>query len=275
MTDAGASDTSGASGGSGARGTWIDAVRLSVGTLSVLPTPPPRTVDTSTAGRALALAPLTGLVLGGLVAALALLAWEAGLAALPVAAVAVTVLALLCRAVHLDGLADTTDALGSAKPAEQALAIMARSEVGAFGALALVLAVVLQVSALTQLWADGRGAGALVVAVVASRGVLPLLCRRGIPAARPGGLGASVIGSVTPGLVATSLLLTFGVAVAAGWLTDGPGYPLQSAGAVLLAFVAAVLLAAHCIRRFGGMTGDVLGASVETALTVALLTLTL
>ncbi|WP_059008988.1 adenosylcobinamide-GDP ribazoletransferase [Streptomyces specialis] len=62
---------------------------------------------------------------------------------------------------------------------------------------------------------------------------------------------------------------------AAGTLTGDPalGGVVVGGCAVLLALSAAELLLRHCARRFGGITGDVLGAVAETAATVTLLVL--
>ncbi|MYV40156.1 adenosylcobinamide-GDP ribazoletransferase, partial [Streptomyces sp. SID1328] len=69
--------------------------------------------------------------------------------------------AALTRGLHLDGLADTADGLGSGKPAEQALAIMKRSDIGPFGVLTLVLTLLAQVAALAGLYGDSWARGAL------------------------------------------------------------------------------------------------------------------
>ncbi len=153
-----------------------DALRLAFGTLTILPVRPPSTVDRRTAGRAMVLAPLVGLSLG-LVVVAALWALGGGsLLTYPphgsltyiagahdaaprispwspmVAAVAVVaLLALLTRAMHLDGLADVADGLGSGKRGDDALAIMRRSDLGPFGVVTLVLALFFQVMACVQL----------------------------------------------------------------------------------------------------------------------------
>ncbi|HEU4675859.1 MAG TPA: adenosylcobinamide-GDP ribazoletransferase, partial [Motilibacteraceae bacterium] len=101
---------------------------------------PPRRVDAAVARVAMLAAPAVGLLLAVLAGAVAVAADAAGLTPLPVAALALTSLALLTRGLHLDGLADLADGLGSARPAEGALEVMKRSDVGPFGVVTLVLA---------------------------------------------------------------------------------------------------------------------------------------
>jgi adenosylcobinamide-GDP ribazoletransferase len=192
------------------------------------------------------------------------------------AVVVVAVLALLTRGLHLDGLADTADGLGSGREAARALEVMRRGDVGPFGVVTLLLVLLLQVAALERLVQTPTGRAALVAALVLSRLVLPVLCSRGIAGARPEGLGAMVAGSVgRPGLGVAAGLTALALLVVA--LVLAPTYGAVSTGSWLhvLAFLVAPavvtgLFARRCLHRFGGVTGDVLGACVEVAFTAAL-----
>ncbi|WP_151772912.1 adenosylcobinamide-GDP ribazoletransferase [Streptomyces abyssomicinicus] len=201
----------------------------------------------------------------------------AGLSAPLAAVAAVAVPAALTRALHLDGLADTADGLGSGRPADEALRIMKRSDIGPFGVVTLLLALAAQTAALAQAFAHSpaRGAFAALLCAVTARLALTLGARRGVPAARPEGLGAAVAGAVprtAAAAVATAVTL---LAAAGGALLDGPAGAVRAAAAVLVGCLAAEALLRRCVRRFGGVTGDVLGALAETAATVSLVVLCL
>jgi adenosylcobinamide-GDP ribazoletransferase len=220
----------------------------------------------------MALAPLAGLLLGVGALLVALLPLPGLLRGVLV----VAALALGSRGMHLDGLADTADGLGSGRERETALEVMTRGDVGPFGVVALVLAIGAQASAAGAVLVRPGGPAALAVVVVASRTVIPLLCR-GISAARPRGLGRLVAESVSGAAAAASLGLAVLLAAAVTWVwraAEGTAYPLvQTAAAAAAGVVLALVFAAHCVRRFGGLTGDVLGAGVEVALTGCLVVL--
>ncbi|MFD5468628.1 adenosylcobinamide-GDP ribazoletransferase [Kitasatospora sp. NPDC127059] len=259
--------------GGGGRATWGEGLRFAFGTLSVLRVRVERW-DREAAGRAMTAAPVVGAVLGGIAAVVgALVAGRAG--GLLGAVAAVGVLAALTRGLHLDGLADVADGLGSGKPAEDALRVMKQSDIGPFGVLTLLLALLAQVAALAGQFGQStpRGALAVLASAVAARCALAWGCLRSVPAARPGGLGAMVAGTVTPaGAVAGTLAAVLALAAAGsfdGW--SAARLPL----AVVLGVAGSRLLLERCVRRFGGITGDVLGAMAETAATGTLFALAL
>jgi adenosylcobinamide-GDP ribazoletransferase len=215
-------------------------------------------------------APAVGLLLGGIAAAVLVVAdHPLGAGPLTAAGLAVAALALLTRGLHLDGLADLADGLGSGQPAARALDIMRRSDIGPFGIVTLVLTLVIQVGALAHAEAAGGGRGpvALIAAAVTGRLALTWACRRGVAAARREGLGAMVAGTVRPGLAA-GITLAVLVAASAAAIPEPFGWTLPLAVAAGLA--GAFVLQRRAVRRLGGITGDVLGALIETAATITL-----
>ena len=222
--------------------------------------------------------PVAGLLLA-VPAAGVLLAVEAGGHSGPrrllAAALAVGVLALLTGGLHLDGLADTADGLGSRRPRDEALAIMRRSDIGPFGVAALLFTVLVQITALATVAPGWPDAAALAVAAVTGRTAVVLATGPGSPAARPDGFGALVAGATTTRArvtAAAALLAVTAVAAGAAW---GWHPALRAVIAVLAGLCAGDLLRRLARRRLGGMTGDVFGALVEVSSAVVLLALAL
>jgi adenosylcobinamide-GDP ribazoletransferase len=246
------------------RDGWL----LATGTLTAVRVPPPGRVDSTVAGTAMVLAPVAVLPLGVAAALVALLGDLLGLPAPAVALLVLVVLALGTRAFHWDGLADTADGLTASYSRERSLEVMRTGDVGPAGVLAIVLVAGLQAAGLTALLRDADGWWVAGVVVCAARATLAVACVRGVPPARPDGLGATHVGSV-PVVAAAAVLVVVGVVLALA------GHPLGSSLTLplgLVVSVAAVLgLLVRCVRRLGGITGDVLGAAVEVSFALLLL----
>jgi adenosylcobinamide-GDP ribazoletransferase len=225
--------------------------------LTILPLPRRRALGDL--GRAAAWFPVVGLGLGACVALVSLLADRL----VPPGVGAMLLVALwagLTGALHLDGLADSSDGLGGGWSRERALSIMRDARSGPFGVTAIVLVLGLKAATVATL-PEGLAWRALVLAPVLGRAG-PLLLIRLCPAARTEGAGhALAVGARWPGLVAGGV-----VAVVVSVAMLGVWSALLLAMTALLAWGWAVYLE----RRIGGFTGDTLGALVEVTEAVSL-----
>jgi adenosylcobinamide-GDP ribazoletransferase len=189
------------------------------------------------------------------------------------AALAVALLAVATGGLHLDGLADTADGLGSRRPADQALEIMRRSDAGPLGVATLLLVLLIQVSALASLPHGWTGASGLVLAAVTSR--VAVVAATGSPSARPAGFGALVAGRTSAAGRVASVVVLLGAVVAAGLALGGVAAAARGVAAAVAGLAVAALLRWAARRRLGGMTGDVFGAIIELSTATVLLVLVL
>lgn len=206
--------------------------------------------------------PIVGVVVGlggGIVYALAT---GVGLAPMLSAALAVTATVTLTGAIHEDGLSDTADGFGGGKTATAKLEIMRDHRIGAYGAIALVLSILLRVAAIEAV--AFRGAGAVLLILVAAEAI----SRAGLvkmwhdlPAARLDGLSKD---TGSPDDRAT--MTTLGVAVAIVAVTTIPAAGFWAALVASAGTAAAVLVfTGICRNQIGGQTGDTLGAVQQVA----------
>ena len=164
---------------------------------------------------------------------------------------------------HWDGLADCADGFGVRGDAARRLEVMRGSTVGAFGVVAIMLVALAQVTSIAMI-VESRAWWALGAAPVLGRWGAGVALTLREPA-RPDGLAARYaarepgIGLLVPTLAVLPLILV----------------PSEARDARLVATVASLLAALAVpgpfVRRLGGITGDVLGATVlltETAVLV-------
>jgi len=175
--------------------------------------------------------------------------------------ITVTVWKLLTGGLHLDGLADCLDGLGG-RDVEHRLAIMRDSRIGAFGALGLILVLLLEIAAVTEMPPTLR-ARALLVAPAVARATPPLLARLFRPA-RHDGQGAAFGAGLGALAAPIALSIALVAAIAALRVLGLAVFAVSVSGALVATWFFAA--------RVSGITGDVLGAAIEIAELAGLLT---
>jgi adenosylcobinamide-GDP ribazoletransferase len=204
--------------------------------------------------------PVVGAAIGAVGASAWALALWSGLSPLLAAVFAVIAQVLATGALHEDGLGDIADGFGGGRDRAAKLEIMRDSRVGAYGVLAIVLAVVMRIAAIAELhdvFATLLAAGAVSRAAIA--GAMAVM-----PAVRGDGLGAAT------GQSGGGALLSLIVALLVCLLTLGLTATLIVSCAAAVAWAGICGLAKW---QIGGQTGDVLGACqqiCELAVLVAL-----
>jgi adenosylcobinamide-GDP ribazoletransferase len=231
--------------------------------LTVLPVPSGGDTRERDLAGSLPFFPVVGLLIGALVAALALGLGRV-LPPLPAAALIVIALVAVSGGLHLDGLSDSADGFFSSRPRERILEIMRDSRAGPMGIIAIVSVMGLKFATLAStpeihLWS------AVFLMPIAGRCAL-VVGMASLPYARPeGGLGSALY----KGWRKTSAGLSILLLVSAGWIVAGWAGLIAAGSSVLVT----LLLAAYTYHKIGGATGDTLGAGCEIAEVVPALTL--
>lgn len=234
-------------------------LKLAFSLLTILPTGETGAPQAGDTGRAAIWFPVVGAVIG----VIAYGGWFLIKLFLPPAPAAVLTLilwVLLSGGLHLDGLADCCDGLLSAARPERRLEIMADPHVGTFGMLGLILALGLKASAIYALHPE-KALLIIVFTACFSRWLVLLGAKQ--PLARTEGMAADMSAGLKNGAIFSAAILPFVLMVIGGW---------QAALAAALASLLAGILFAFSRSRIGGVTGDVLGMTIEVSEIVILLT---
>jgi len=219
-------------------------------------------------------APLAVLPLGAAVVVVVLAGYWLRMPLLVTSMLALGAVVVGNRALHFDGLSDTVDGLAASYDRERSLAVMKTGTSGPAGVVAVVLILWLQVVGLAAViglphwW---RAAVLVGVVVCVSRAALLVCCLRGVAPARKDGLGRAYAETVPVAVAAASWVAAAGAVAGVGWWAGLAWW--RGLVAVMLTLAVVVVLVVRAVRRFGGVTGDVFGASIEIALASLLVAL--
>ena len=211
--------------------------------------------------------PLVGALIGIVLGAAWLAAARAGY--LVGAVVVVAVATLLTGAMHEDGLADTADALGGGTTRARVLEILKDSRIGSYGAVALVLAVVLRVALLARLGVQAPFA--IVLTSCASR-VVPVWLMAALPYVTDPAVAKSHA-TTRAGWLQVTLATSWPILVIAALISTNALGARELGASALAAIAAAAVCAARFRARVGGITGDFLGAAQQVSECAMLLAL--
>jgi adenosylcobinamide-GDP ribazoletransferase len=213
-------------------------------------------------GRIAWAAPVAGLCVGAVGAIVLAIAGRLGLPPPFSACLATAALVAAAGALHEDGLADVADGFGGGRTRERKLALMRDSRIGAYGAVAVTLALMTRAAALSAALSFGLAgaAGALMIVGALSRAgaLMPLAL---LEPARVDGAGASA-GRLEPASFAAACGVALFLAAALGLVTIGAG---RACAAALMSAAGAAAMTAAAARQIGGQTGDVAGAAQQCA----------
>jgi adenosylcobinamide-GDP ribazoletransferase len=205
-------------------------------------------------------APVAGVAVGLIGALILALTALVGLPLLLRAAFATATVVAATGALHEDGLADVADGFGGGATRARKLEIMRDSRIGAYGAIAIALALILRVGALAAALDGGFWPAALSLTLVAAlsraAALTPLAL---LPPARADGAGVAA-GRLDPNALAAAWGSALIIALALGLVVLGVGHALLAA---LMSGAGALLMVALARRAIGGQTGDVAGAAQQ------------
>ncbi|MDX8439292.1 adenosylcobinamide-GDP ribazoletransferase [Mesorhizobium australafricanum] len=195
-------------------------------------------------------APFAGLAVAIIGALVYAIAYSLGLASGPAAALTLAATMLVTGCLHEDGFSDIADGFGGGRTRDRKLEIMRDSRIGAYGAAALGISLLIRWSALSQLAGPGHVFLALLAAHAASRGLFGAFMHL-LPPARSDGLSAGA------GTVTRETAIVGAALGAVALLALGLG------GAIAALILLGLLFAAFralCLSQIGGQTGDTIGA---------------
>lgn len=168
-------------------------------------------------------------------------------------AILITLLIILTGGLHLDGLADTVDALASRKDKTKMLKIMRDSHIGTMGVLSLVIIILLKLSVLCSLGYAVKNIS-LILMCLLSRYAL-VLSMFLFPYAREEGKAKIFIKGMNIKIfsLATLITLCFTLII----------FGLKGLIILTIVVISVILLGKFVVNKIAGITGDTLGAISE------------
>ena len=204
--------------------------------------------------------PLVGMGVGAIAATVL---WLSALLLPLTLAIALSMLSsiLITGAFHEDGLSDFVDGMGGGYTQEKVLAIMKDSHVGAYGVIAIVLALLIKFQALLELSNKYSLvlAGAILISghSISRLMALSIMMTQNYVRKDETARAKPIAQGISRGSIAIAVLT--GVAAIALLFIAGGGY-VNIISALVCALLLRIYLGRQMQKKLGGYTGDCLGA---------------
>ncbi|SHK53427.1 cobalamin-5'-phosphate synthase [Clostridium cavendishii DSM 21758] len=163
---------------------------------------------------------------------------------------------------HLDGLGDTVDGIYSGRSKERVLEIMKDSRSGTFGVIALIVILMLKFSCVASL-SNYSMYRAILLSPIIARSVVTILMYKRRYAREHEGLGDLFIGKISK--------RTFFIALILGFISSALIGEVRGLIAYFVALLFAIGFRNYIEKKIDGITGDILGASIELNEAIVLL----
>ena len=237
----------------------LETIFVAFAMFSALPLPRPEW-NTGNMRYALCAFPLIGLECGGLWWGWSAVCVWLSVPAVPRGAGLCLIPVLVTGGIHLDGYADTCDALASCVPPEKKQEILKDPHNGAFAVIRLCTWFAACFALCTALEPDGQAVGCMTLAFILERALSGLAVAR-FPLAKNTGLAhtfATAADRKTVGRILAALcVLTAGGMIALGGVT---GLAMAAAGLLVFGYYRVV-----ADKQFGGLSGDLAGWFLQRA----------
>ena len=194
--------------------------------------------------------PLVGLVLGVLIYIIGLVSgifFDSFITSI----IVTLALVILTGGLHIDGLGDTFDAIYSYRDKERMLEIMKDSRLGTNSLLAIMFLILLKIGFIYSIINNNLLWTVIFMPVVARLGVIVMMYKTVTP--RENGMGNLFIGKASTSMFTIAILYTIILMIEAMMLIS----------TIIILFIFNNLFKKHIYIKIDGVTGDILGCTIE------------
>ena len=206
--------------------------------------------------------PLVGLVLGVLIYIIGLVSgifFDSFITSI----IVTLALVILTGGLHIDGLGDTFDAIYSYRDKERMLEIMKDSRLGTNSLLAIIFLILLKIGFIYSIINNNLLWTVIFMPVVARLGVIVMMYKTVTP--RENGMGNLFIGKVSTSMFTIAILYTIilMIGISKLILLASTFEAMMLISTIIILFVFNNLFKKHIYKKIDGVTGDILGCTIE------------